>query len=426
MERIAKSLNETLKGTIVESLLSNLGKRLYFPLGIVSQSQAAKQRRCRIDATAGVALQDARYITHPLFDSCPSLVSSDEMVAYAPTAGVLELRKAWLNHITDENPAIIQMGHSLPVVTSGLTHAISVIGQLFIDKESDVVIFNPSWDNYHLIFDVKHQARIHNFSLFNEESGLDIDGWKKQIDHIESEKIVFLFNYPHNPTGYTPSEKEMEETTSFLIDLARKNKKILAIIDDAYFGLFHTTTCAKHSLFSYLADAHENILAVKCDAATKESLVWGFRIGFITYGGKNLQQVHYESLIEKTKGAIRSSISSASMVSQSLLLRALRSPDYSTTIHAVKDEMKNRYETAMKSIERYKDDDTLIPFPSNSGYFISFYCKKDAPTLRLALLREGIAVVSLGDNIIRIAYSAINIEDIDDLITSLYLGAKRL
>jgi aspartate/methionine/tyrosine aminotransferase len=427
MESIAQDLNTLLKGCVVDTLLTDAGKRLYFPQGIVSQSQEAIKEKAVINATAGVALQDGHYITHPLFDEFSDIVSSDEMVSYAPTAGVLQLRKAWMEHIHCENPLLNEHHHSLPVVTSGLTHAISVISQLFIDDDSDVIIFNPCWDNYHLIFNVLHQAHIHNVSLFNRNGVLDIAGWKEECNQIHSEKLVFLFNFPNNPTGYTPSTKEMKDIADLLMDVASKGKKILSIIDDAYFGLFHTDSCSSNSLFVYLANAHENILAVKCDAATKESLVWGFRVGFITYGAKNLLPTHYDALIEKTKGAVRSSISSASMISQSLLLKVLTSSEYSATIQRVKDEMKRRYDRVIQSVLLYLgNDDILIPFPSNSGYFISFYYKGDAISLRIALLKKGIAVVSLGEHIIRIAYSAVNVEAIDELVDAIVIGARTL
>ena len=427
MDNIAYSLNSTLKGTMVEDLLTDAGKRLYFPQGIVSQSQAAIKEKSAINATAGVALQDGHYITHPLFDQCSAMVSSDDMVSYAPTAGVVALRKAWVDHVHQENPILKEREHSLPVVTSGLTHAISVISQLFIDERTDIIIFNPSWDNYHLIFHVLHQAKIHNVSLFDEKNELDVDGWRNECKNIQGDKIVFLFNFPNNPTGYTPSAKEMEAIKTLLVDLASKKKKILSIIDDAYFGLFHDETCSQHSLFTYLLNAHENILAVKCDAATKESLVWGFRIGFIMYGSLNLLPSHYDALIEKTKGAIRCSISSASMVSQSLLLKVLEDPHYSQTIQCVKDEMKRRFAKVLECIHLYQgEDNILVPFPSNSGYFISFFYKGNAETLRLTLLEESVGVVSLGEHIIRIAYSAVNFETIDHLIKSLFLGARRL
>ncbi|NCB02416.1 MAG: aminotransferase class I/II-fold pyridoxal phosphate-dependent enzyme [Spirochaetia bacterium] len=423
---IAKELNTTLKATVVGSLLSPLGKRIYFPKGIVKQSQDAIAQNCLINATAGVALQDGHYITHPHFNTFSPIVSSDEMVSYAPTAGVLSLRNMWNNHIEEENPPLALTSHSLPVVTSGLTHAISIIGQLFIDEETDIAIIDPSWDNYHLIFKVTHQAKIHNLPLFNDSGLFDITNWEQPCKEMKGEKLVFLFNFPHNPTGYTPSDKEMEEITHLILDLAHKGKKILVIVDDAYFGLFHNETCSQYSLFSSIASLHENILAVKCDAATKESLVWGFRVGFITYGGKNLTKEHYEALIEKTKGAIRGSVSSASMVSQSLLISAMKSSSYSITIKKTKDEMKMRYERIFERIASYSHDPILVPLPANSGYFISFYYKGDAGELRKMLLKDGIGVVSVGEHLIRIAYSAVNIEQIDTLIETLYEGARSL
>ncbi len=41
MESIAQDLNTLLKGCVVDTLLTDAGKRLYFPQGIVSQSQDA-------------------------------------------------------------------------------------------------------------------------------------------------------------------------------------------------------------------------------------------------------------------------------------------------------------------------------------------------------------------------------------------------
>ncbi len=420
MEEIAKTLNSIIEGTVIEELLSSQGKRLYFPHGIVSQSQEASKAKCTINATAGVALKSGHYITHPIFEECDGLVSTDEMVSYAPTSGLLALRKEWDAHIQKENPILKQRLHSLPVVTSGLTHAISLISQLFIDENTDIAVIDPSWDNYHLIFEVVHQAKIHSLPLF------DIHNWKNICNSCKKEKIVFLFNFPNNPTGFTPSNEQMIEISEFLLQLAEKGKKILVIVDDAYFGLFHTDTCARQSLFSYISDLHENLLAVKCDAATKESLVWGFRVGFITYAGKNLTYQHYESLIEKTKGAIRATISSASMVSQSLLLKVLRDSSYSSTVEGVKSEMKKRYEKVIDRVKFYEGEKFLTPLPANSGYFISFYYKGDALQLRATLLKEGIGIISLGEHIIRIAYSAVNIEAIDQLVDTLFEGAKTL
>jgi hypothetical protein len=37
MNKLAVELNENLKGSVVDALLSDMGRRLYFPNGIISQ-----------------------------------------------------------------------------------------------------------------------------------------------------------------------------------------------------------------------------------------------------------------------------------------------------------------------------------------------------------------------------------------------------
>ena len=106
MDNIAKELNAVLETSVVGSLLSPLGKRLYFPSGIVAQSQEATKASTVINATAGVALQDSHYITHSLFEKCSGLMTLDEMVSYAPTAGLSPLRQEWNRHIERENPLL--------------------------------------------------------------------------------------------------------------------------------------------------------------------------------------------------------------------------------------------------------------------------------------------------------------------------------
>jgi repressor LexA len=59
---------------------------------------------------------------------------------------------------------------------------------------------------------------------------------------------------------------------------------IVALIDDAYFGLVYEAGISTESIFAKLSNLHEKILAVKIDGATKEDYVWGFRVGFFFLG----------------------------------------------------------------------------------------------------------------------------------------------
>ena len=148
------------------------------------------------------------------------------------------------------------------------------------------------------------------------------------VNSARNGKAVLMVNFPNNPTGYSPTKKEAEELGRVILECAESGVKILAIADDAYFGLFYEKNTYTHSIFSVLSSIHKNVLAVKVDGATKEDYMWGFRIGFVTFGGKTMTSDQYEALGKKLMGAVRSSISNSSRPAQSLLIKALQDPGY--------------------------------------------------------------------------------------------------
>ena len=88
-----------------------------------------------------------------------------------------------------------------------------------------------------------------------------------------------ILNYPNNPTGYTPTHKEVTTIVDAIKALADKGTKVIAVVDDAYYGLFYEDVYTQ-SLFTALTNLNSNaILPVRLDGATKEFFAWGFRVG---------------------------------------------------------------------------------------------------------------------------------------------------
>ncbi|MGI5909692.1 MAG: aminotransferase class I/II-fold pyridoxal phosphate-dependent enzyme [Sphaerochaetaceae bacterium] len=424
MNPLAQQLNQTLSGTIVDDMLSDYGRRMYFPKGIISQSAEAKQKATRFNATIGIATEHGKAMHLPSVYACFSPeMGVDELFPYAPTAGEMALRKKWLEEMRVKNPPMKDATVSLPIVTSGLTHAISVAASLFIDKDQQVLCPDMYWGNYNLIFTEQRQAKMVSFPLFFDGK-LNIAGLSKAIDDAGSDRIAMILNFPNNPAGYTPTETEMEALAAMLIQKADDGKKLLVFTDDAYFGLFFEPDVCTHSLFSKLCNAHENILAVKGDAATKEEMVWGFRIGFITYGSKNLTEDQYAALEKKTMGAIRGVVSSCDKPGQSILLRAMQDGSY----HADKAKgiatIGKRYAALKQELAKHAGDTALMPLPFNSGYFMSFVCSVDAEELRLRLLdKYQTGTISIQGKYLRLAFSSIDLENIPALIDTVYKAA---
>ena len=139
---------------------------------------------------------------------------------------------------------------------------------------------------------------------------------------------------------------EAAQLTAALRGLAEDGTKMVVATDDAYFGLFYEEESFQQSLFSLLADCHENILAIKVDGVTKEELAWGFRVGFLTFAAPGLTQDHYEALQKKCMGLIRSTISNTSRPAQSLIVRALQDGSHADEKQRAYDILKGAKQLA--------------------------------------------------------------------------------
>jgi aspartate/methionine/tyrosine aminotransferase len=421
----AEELNEIIKkdSSIVYDLLSKKGRAIFFPKkGILAQAADAKGKK--INATIGAAIED---------DGSPMRLKSIEkevnldpklIFPYAPSYGRPDLRAKWKEMIYAKNPTLKGKEMSLAVVTNALTHGLSMLGYLFVDEGDSIISPDLFWGNYKLVFINGYGAKIDTFPMFKGD-GMNVKGLKEKLSAGTGKKILLL-NFPNNPSGYTPTTSEAKEIIAAVKDEAEKGNKILVICDDAYFGLVYEEGVEKESLFSWLADLHENVLAVKVDGATKEDYVWGFRTGFITYAIKNGSEGLYTALADKTSGAVRGNISNAANVSQSLVLKAFESPTYAAEKKEKYNLLKSRYDKVKEVLKDKKYAEYFEALPYNSGYFMCIKLKEglDSEKVRQALLSKyDTGVISMG-GVLRLAFSAVAVKDIEELFENIYKACQ--
>lgn len=424
---LAQELNDILKGTSAEQLFSDFGKRIYFPNGIIAQSGEAKKLGSVANGTIGMTVINGKpAMLDAIHNLVPSL-STSELVAYAPTAGNAELREHWKNQILSKNPLLKNKSFSLPVVVPGLTAGISYTADLFLDETKTLLAPEPSWDNYSLITEARRGAEFKTFNLFKNK-GFDIESFENAVkQEAQSGSVRVILNFPQNPSGYSPTHNEVIKICEILKGVAEQGAKVLAISDDAYFGLNYEENIESQSLFAYTADLHKNILAIKIDGPTKEDFVWGFRSGFLTFASKDMTEEQYNALVKKLMGTIRSSVSCAATPSQSLILKAVADPQ----IENQKQDLQKILEARYKAVRKFVDTHTssvLEALPFNSGYFMSFKVKgKNAEVLRKKILNDyGIGTVSIDAKTLRVAFSSIDEEKIETVYSTIYKAAEEL
>ncbi len=432
---IARELNAVIKNAnphIIE-MFSKTGKRLFFPKGILSQAAEAKEKaRPEFNATIGIATENLGTMHLPSvvsgFDT--KILPPENTLPYAPSFGILELRKVWKDNLYKKNPSLIGKSISLPVVTNGITHAISVFADMFLDPD-DVVIFpDKMWGNNNLIMTVRKDARIAQYAMFNDQGGFNIEAFENcaRKEAETNSKITVPLNFPNNPTGYTINEKEADQIVAILSDIAENGTNVITISDDAYFGLFYEDDPIKESIFSKLCDIHPRVLAIKMDGATKEMFVWGLRVGFITYGTvfSGEERTFYEALEKKTAGNIRGAISNGCHLSQTIVLNALKSENMEKERLEKVAVLKKRANMVKKVLKNPDYEDMWEIYPFNSGYFMCLRLKTvEAEPLRQYLLEKyKIGLISTGKYDIRIAFSSVDEENIPVLFDLLYRGVK--
>lgn len=432
LHSLAQELNEVLAPTIPGQLLSDFGLRMYFPKGIIAQSAEAKQFGKVANATIGMTVHEGKPVVLPSIHKQVPELAPQELVAYEGTAGNQELRKIWKEKILQKNPSLKGKNFSLPVVVPGLTAGISYLCDLFLSKGDILLTADPAWDNYVLTASERREAQFKQFSMFTG-MGLDhafsISQFKQALEENSKEnKLCVLLNFPQNPSGYSPTKEEAKAICQAIKDIAEKGCKVMVWCDDAYFGLDYEDNIERESLFAQLADIHENVFVAKIDGPTKEDFVWGFRCGFLTFAGKNLTDEHYDALVKKLMGDIRSSVSCCSTPPQAILLRAFKEPSLEADKKTYRDMLEKRYHRVKAFLQTKKDHKVLQPMPFNSGYFMSLHCSGiDAEALRQKLLHEkGIGVVAIDSKTIRVAFSSIDVDIIDHVYQAIYDTADEM
>lgn len=420
MNPLAQNLNEQLKQSNPEifSMLSDLGQNMFYPKGILSQSAEAKSTK--YNATIGMATNDNGKMYANALNQMFNELSPDEIFPYAPPQGIEELRDLWQEKMLKDNPDLTKEVMTRPIVTNALTHGLSLVADLFINSGDTILLPEHNWGNYKLVFNTRHNANIDTYPIFDENGHYTTKSLVKSLEAYNKDKVVMILNYPNNPTGYTPNNEEVQTIVNAIKSLAEKGTQVVAVIDDAYYGLFYEDVYTQ-SLFTALTNIQsKNVLPVRLDGATKEFFAWGLRVGFITFG---VEDASTKDVLEaKTKGLIRSNISSGPLPSQSAVKHVLKNNvQFNKEIEQNITTLRERYEVTKSVVYADQYQSHWQAYDFNSGYFMAIKVKDVNPeTLRQHLIEKySIGVIALNETDIRIAFSCVEKDDIPHVFDSI-------
>ncbi|NHJ21526.1 MAG: aminotransferase class I/II-fold pyridoxal phosphate-dependent enzyme [Candidatus Lokiarchaeota archaeon] len=454
---------EVIKKTPLYSALSEQGKRIYLPQGIFYWSGRGK-KEAEINSTLGSAFgYENSFIEGGTSEWVPfyledikaySTLSVNEVVSYSKVSGLEDLISIWkkwlikksLLDIESEPSKLSKLENYItnPVVTAGLTNGIFLSCSLFLNPGEIVISPNKRWGNYDNIIENLIGAKIKSFEFFVEDQ-INIEGLKNAIHEVSEvqEKVILILGFPNNPTGYIPKEEELEAMIQMLRQTQRELiKPIVVLVDDAYEPYVYSTSVIKRSIFYALHDIEEDVIPIKLDGITKELLLYGGRIGFITVGLKpgwvsNEEELNTlkKELDNKLSGLIRTTISNSNHFYQALVIKLFNNLGMDGIIQKrekIRNILKNRYEKINSELR--KIDNSIISVDPNAGGFFLFLNinpeRISAKNFADHLLRKyKVGVIPIEkheDNIngIRIAYCSIDINEIDEFVNRIKLALE--
>lgn len=416
----APSKAERLEAALIEgapaawAMLNRRGRAAAFPEGIPFQS--AQAAGCRYNATMGQVTDGAgRPLSLPSMSRHLVGLSERDVFLYARQGGQPELRRAWRGW-QDREARGASEALPLPMVTAGLTNGLALASAMFVDRDTEVLIPDPCWGNYHGIFGVFGDGWLRPYRFFDEAGRFDVASLRGALADARGRKAVLVVNFPGNPTGYTP---RLDEVPAILDAITGHPDPLVVICDDAYHGMVYREGLLVESLFWELTRRADpsRLVPVKVDGATKELFFFGGRVGFLTFG---VPGEAGEALDDKARALCRFTVSSMPGPSQALVLAALE--DHAALdreIAEVRAELKRRFDALEQALGTLEGT-PLSPYPANSGCFqlLRVAPPLDAEALRLRLLEDhsvgAISVASL--NALRIAFCSMSLEDIPEAV----------
>jgi DNA-binding transcriptional MocR family regulator len=290
------------------------------------------------------------------------------------------------------------------IVTNGSMQADAFLFEAVVRPTEAVVVERPTYDRTLLSLQSRG-ADVHDVPL--HEDGIDVDDLAGRLaDGLEPRLAHIIPNF-QNPAGFTLARPKRDR----LLELAREHDFTI-FEDDPYVALrFRGETLPT------MLDLDEGDGRVVYASSFSKTVCPGIRVGYL---------VGPEGLIADVRKLATNTYISPSMVSQAIVYEFCRSGAIQSSIESVKRALGERAQRLCEALERELPDARFRP--PEGGYFLWVELPEgtDGDALFEAAAQRGVQFVKGsdfmlegGENQLRLAYSGVTPEQIDE-------GVRRL
>jgi 2-aminoadipate transaminase len=315
--------------------------------------------------------------------------------SYGTSVGYLPLRD-WIAERHGVEPEQV-------IVTNGSMQADAFLFQILVEAGELAVVEAPTYDRTLLAL---QNMGAELLALPLEPDGVDVEALSRALEAGAEPKLVHLIPNFHNPGGATLSLDKRRR----LLDLAQTFGFVL-FEDDPYVEL----RFEGEPLPTMLSlDSGDRVVYA---SSFSKTVCPGIRVGYL---------VGPAELILEIKTLATNTYISPSMVSQAIVAEFCRSGALERSIEAVKAALRERRDATCAALERHLPDARYTP--PEGGYFLWVDLPEgsDVDALAAAAGERGVAFVKGsdfllegGESSLRLAYSGVTPEQIDDGVARL-------
>ena len=276
---------------------------------------------------------------------------------YAPTGGILELKKAVAE--TYEKEFGVSFNLDEIIITIGGKQGISSSIMALVNEGDGVMLPSPYWVSYLQVIKLEGGKAIEIPLDVKSNFKLTLSDVKKKY---EKGVKLLIVNSPNNPTGSVYDENELRKIANFC-----KEKNIALISDECYYKLVYPPK----EPFS-LASLGRNYLSslIIAGSFSKTFCMTGWRIGYV---------IANRDLINQLKKIESHTTSGPTTFCQYASVEALKGPqDYLKTMIDSYKERRDFVLEKLKEIENirtYTPEGAFYVFPDISWYVERGYWK---------------------------------------------------
>lgn len=186
---------------------------------------------------------------------------------YTPNKGIIELRKAICDKLSDDNGLVYNPEEI--ICTVGVSEAVYVALSAFLNPGDEVLVPDPSWLNYGHVSTLNDVTAVYYPLISENNFQINVEGLESLVS--EKTKAIILLD-PSNPTGGVLTKDTLDGVAEFA-----KKHDLLVLSDEIYEKIIYDGK--KHYSIAALPGMRERTIIL--NGFAKAYAMTGWRLGYI-------------------------------------------------------------------------------------------------------------------------------------------------